>query len=456
MDDSKQWQAQYAKAVNNQHLKGLIDVDTGAVDRRIFWDRSIYETELEQIFARCWLFLAHESQIPNKGDFVTTYMGEDQVIVIRQLDGSIKAFLNSCPHRGNRVTFAGQGTARGFICNYHGWAFGTDGSLKGMPQAKLYANTPGFKKCNHGLMQVAQLDTYKGLVFATFDTEAPSLRDYLGHFAWYMDVLLDNDEGGTEFLPGCVKSVMKANWKFAADNFAGDIYHAEWTHDSGAQAIANAPVKLARQDQAIHASSNGHGIETSLDKFGNTRTLGEPVIEDYLRSRWDIFEARLGAERARMIGAISSATVFPNFSFLPGQNTFRVWQPKGPDKIELYSWTLVNKNMPAEVKEAYRRGSMMTFSPAGVFEMDDGENWEFSTRANAGVITRKQKLCYSMGLGSELADTDFPGIIHRGSLNDANQRLFYQRWQDLMTTGNWHDLPDRSARQQREVGNDDR
>ena len=98
----------------------LVDIKEGWVDRRIFCEQDIYEQELYRIFARSWLFVAHDSQIPNPGDFLTTTMGEDGVIVSRQKDGSVKVFLNSCPHRGNKVCFADAGNARRFTCNYHG------------------------------------------------------------------------------------------------------------------------------------------------------------------------------------------------------------------------------------------------------------------------------------------------------------------------------------------------
>lgn len=92
----------------------LIDQSTGAQRRKIYSDQGIYEQELERIFGRCWLFLAHESQIPKPGDFFRTYMGEDDVLVIRQDDMSIKAFINSCTHRGNRLVRADRGNARAF------------------------------------------------------------------------------------------------------------------------------------------------------------------------------------------------------------------------------------------------------------------------------------------------------------------------------------------------------
>lgn len=146
-------------------LSHLMDLDEGRVDRRIFSDEQLYEQELYRIFARSWLFVAHDSQISNAGDFLTTNMGEDGVIVCRQGDGSIKVFLNSCSHRGNRVCFADAGNTRRFVCNYHGWAFAFDGAgeLKGMHEEYCY--DPGdIDKSKHGLKQVAKVSSYKGLL----------------------------------------------------------------------------------------------------------------------------------------------------------------------------------------------------------------------------------------------------------------------------------------------------
>lgn len=432
----------YPQAGSYPQFADLVDTERSQVDRKVFHDEAIYQAELRQIFGRAWLFLAHESQIPGAGDFVRTKMGEDDVIVVRQRDGKIGAFLNSCPHRGNRVCMVDAGKkARGFICNYHGWSFGIDGRLVGT-DGKVYDTDPDFEKHAITLTPVAQVASYKGLVFGTFDPNAPSLADWFGPFTWYLDVMLDNDPEGTEFIGGCIRSEIECNWKFPAENFVGDILHAYWTHQSGAQAILGGGVDLGPQydERAFQASIYGHGIETNLDKTGNTKTLGYPELVDYVFSQYEKAKDRLGETRARMVGAISSCTVFPNFSFLPGQATFRVWQPKGPNKIELYTWTLVNKSMPEHIKELYRRGTMMTFSPGGVFEMDDGENWEYCTKANEGWVTRHQPLHYALGISSKIDAPELPGHIHRGSLNDANQRYFYTRWAEFMRFDNWSDL----------------
>lgn len=418
----------------------LIDTKAGWVDRRIFWDRDLYELELERIFARCWVFVAHESQVAEPGQFVTSWMGQDQVIVTRDRDRRLHAFINSCPHRGNRVCHAEAGKVRSFVCNYHGWSFGLDGRLRGVHEAQAYESTPDWDPSRVGLAPVAQLDTYKGLVFATFDPAAPSLAEYLGDFRWYMDALLDNEEGGTEFVGGSIRSVMNCNWKIPAENFIGDALHAGWTHDSGARAMLGHGIGSMVDEESYQVNVNGHGWEFNLDSVGNAATFGDRTVLRYLRSRGEQMTERLGDFRARMVGSMGSATVFPNLSFLPGQNSFRTWVPKGPTTTELHTWVLVNRNAPQDIKDAYRRGVMMTFSPSGVFEMDDGENWEYSTRVNQGVVTRRQRLHYGLGLDTRVEDSDLPGRLYRGQVNDANQRAFYERWLQLLHAESWSEL----------------
>jgi len=419
-----------------------INTDEGWVDRRIFWEEEIYQQELEKIFARSWQFIAHDSQIPNPGDFVTTYMGEDGVIASRDKNGQVRVFLNSCPHRGNKVCFADSGNAKRFTCNYHGWAFGNDGSLLGIHNEHIYEGY--INKADWGLRE-ARVSNYKGLIFANFDSEAPDLETWLGDYRWYLDMLLDNEEGGIEFLPGTIKSYVNANWKFGVENFIGDSLHAMWNHDSGAKAMMGGQsFPPAEQEGSYHGSANGHGWEFATDSVADIAILGQPEVIEYYESIRPKMRERLGEMRAKIFGSLASAAMFPNISFLPGLGTFRVWLPRGPRKMELRVWTIVNKNMPDHIKQMVNKGTMLTFSPGGTLEMDDGENWEGNTQTNKGTITRQGKLHYGCGSTSRIDHPEIPGIVHQGQYNDANQLAFYQRWADLMNADDWDDVPQRN------------
>ena len=245
----------------------------------------------------------------------------------------------------------------------------------------------------------------------------------------------------------CIRSTIECNWKIAAENFVGDILHAGWTHDSAARAmLGGAVAKVSDFPESWSVNWNGHGYEFARDLVGNAAVLGESAINKYLHLQAPKAAERLGEFRSRMLGAVSSFTVFPNFSFLPGQNTVRVWQPRGPNKIELYTWVIVNRNAPQEVKDLWRRGAMMTFSPTGVFEMDDGENWEYCTKTSRGKVTRYQDLYVGLGMDSRVEDSELPGNVFKGQLNEANSRAFYQRWKDLLQSESWAAVPDRNGK----------
>ena len=151
----------------------LVDTDRGMISRRIFIEPEIYAAESQQIFARCWLFLCHDSQIPRPGDFLTTTMGEDPVLAVRDSAGTVGAFLNICRHRGNRLCRADDGNASSFICAYHGWTYGNDGRLTGVPNLRE-AYHGELDRAGWGLVAVARLDSYKGLWFATFRSAGPA------------------------------------------------------------------------------------------------------------------------------------------------------------------------------------------------------------------------------------------------------------------------------------------
>ena len=210
-------------------VEGLVSVERGEIDRRIFSDPDIFDAEMELIFGRAWQFLCHESQIPKAGDFVETPMGLDNVLAVRQKDGSVRGLLNTCMHRGNAVCRAEEGNTKAFMCTYHGWSYDIGGNLIGVPGIdKFYKGDLDMSQL--GLRQVAQLESYHGFVFATLDPTAPRLEDYLGPTG-RLGIDLIALRGNIEVIPGIQKFIIDCNWKFAVDNLF-DWYHPQVTHMS--------------------------------------------------------------------------------------------------------------------------------------------------------------------------------------------------------------------------------
>ena len=409
---------------------GLVDAERGLISRRIFIEPEIYQQELTQIFARCWLYLCHDSQIPLPGDFFTTTMGEDPVLVVRDTSGKVGAFLNVCRHRGNRLCRADTGNAASFTCAYHGWTYRNDGTLTGVPYLKeAYHNE--LDRADWGLVPVAQLDNYKGLWFATFDPAAPPLREYLGEMCWYLDAFFDRRDGGIEIIGGVHKWTMPCNWKFPAENFAGDGYHVHWSHLSAVQTGSGGDfrVKPDAEGRAL-ALGNGHSIMTVGPEMAADPP--SPEVLDYEARIGPEMEARLGP-RLRL-GKPIAGTVFPNFSMLrPTSRTIRVWHPRGPDKTEVWAWIFVDKAAPPDVKKALRLAGARVFGPGGTFEQDDMDNWQGCTQTGRGVVARRHSLNYAMGLGHEQFDEERGALASGYRYSESNHRAFYRHWAQLMS-----------------------
>jgi len=412
----------------------LVDLEHRTVSPRVFTDPEVYRTEQERVFGRCWLYVAHETQIPQPGDFVTNYMGEEPVVVCRDGEGRVRVFVNSCRHRGMRVCRTDEGNTRLFQCPYHGWTYDLQGRLVGVPEYQE-AYHGELKREQWGLLEVPRVESYRGLIFASFAEEGEDLDTYLGEMRWYLDMALNRTAGGWVVLPGVHKWSLKGNWKLAAEQFGGDNYHVTGAHGSMARLGLVPPGKTSGDQPWVRdfevRTEKGHGwINLAIpDPPDIAEVVGAFQAQVQAEAR-----QRLSPAQSELVGTVYVGTVFPNCSLLSfaGFLTVRLWHPRGPGRIEVWAWGLVEREAPPAVVELARAMQILTFSPSGIFEQDDGAMWGEGVEAMGGFYRRRFPLNYQMGAGHGRRDQDKPGVIHPPPTEIGVFGL-YERWRALMS-----------------------
>ncbi|WP_091738539.1 aromatic ring-hydroxylating oxygenase subunit alpha [Phenylobacterium immobile] len=437
-------------------FRSLVDVKTGLVDRSIYADEGIYQLELERIFARAWNFMCHESMIPKAGDFFLSFIGEESVIATRDKKGELQVLLNSCRHRGNAVCRAEEGNARSFLCTYHGWTYGLDGQLIGVPGYKDFYHEQ-LDKSQWGLVRAGKVASYKGFVFATMDPEAPDLEEFLGEVGRMgLDLIAEKGEEMVA-VKGVQKSVIGCNWKLAVDNLF-DFYHPQISHASATMSGFRKQLnKLTTEemDMAAKAGVLGGGLRphhrVSMGKYGHA--VGGPrITEEMLEARailgdkldglvQDQFRDRPQAQEA--LGEVGlkqggHPNIFPNLWMTGYQLSLRL--PKGPSATEIWWFTFVPKEETEERKAEIIERANHVFGAAGLLEQDDGENWDQSTRAMKGVVAQRYPLNFGMGVG--LAPVQrVAGVSYVDTnVNEHAQLWTYQAWSEWMDAESWAQL----------------
>jgi phenylpropionate dioxygenase-like ring-hydroxylating dioxygenase large terminal subunit len=432
----------------NHAAHDMVDTANGEISREIFVSEDIYREEKERIFTRAWLYIGHESQIKNPGDYFVSKMGEESVILTRDTEGKIHVFLNSCAHRGMKVCRYDEGNTRAFKCPYHAWTYKTDGTLIGV-QDYENAYQPPFDKSQWGLVEVAQVANYMGTIWATWDKNAPTFEDYLGEARFAFDHGLcawDGSDGGTELLGSVQKWKVPCNWKFIAENFAGDWLHGV-SHRSVDMVRLGPSGEVGRRDDfgrlVVTATAQGHGILYSV--FPNQKTRTEyamsPITSEYYQQCW---ERRL-KNRGELAGTCPLVgTIFPNMSFHGQQpRTLLVSHPTGANETEMWRTYFVDKEAPEEVKQFLREYYMRYSGPAGMTEQDDMENWNYAHAASSGTISRRRPYHYKAGLSAGERHNVIPGVVTEHPITtEQNPRAFYKRWADYMDMDSWDELLD--------------
>ena len=436
-----------------------VHAETGTVDRIIFSDQAIYEMELERIFARCWNFMCHESQIPNKGDYFLTFIGEESVICTRDKTATLQVFINSCRHRGNAVCRAESGNARSFLCTYHGWTFGLDGKLIGVPGYKdLYHED--LKREEWGLISAGKVASYKGFVFATMDPEAPDLPEYLGEVGRMSLDLIAERADDMVVVDGIQKNQIGCNWKLAVDNLF-DWYHAQISHASAFMSDFRRPPQKPLADgsmpppppagepltepqhQRVLLGDYGHAISGPR----TSPKLLEQRAQQAANGSYDVRTDDRWRDRPSAVEALGEVgrdvrghpNVFPNLWVTTTQLSLRL--PKGPTCTEIWWFTLVPKDSPVDEVTARMRNANHVFGPAGMLEQDDGENWDQSTRQTQGVVARRYPLNFAMNLGHGAPSTPAKGPNYIDTNTNEHAQLWtYRAWAAWMDAENWASL----------------
>jgi phenylpropionate dioxygenase-like ring-hydroxylating dioxygenase large terminal subunit len=426
---------------NGKPFHDYVDADNGLVDRVIFSDQAIYEMELERIFARAWNFMCHESQIPKAGDFFLSFIGEESVIATRDKKGELQVLLNSCRHRGNAVCRAEEGNARSFLCTYHGWTYGLDGQLIGVPGYKDFYHEQ-LDKSQWGLVR-AKVASYKGFVFATMDHEAVDLDEYLGPVG-RMSIDLLAAQGPLKMVAGVQKNIIGCNWKLAVDNLF-DYYHVGISHASAFMSnfrardpeAPPAPPRFSFGKHRVWLGDYGHAIggpRIPTEEMANIVPHDNPNLDETWRHRDDA-RAILGDQAIESVG---HPNIFPNL-WVTEANQISLRLPKGPTGCEIWWFTLAPEGLDEKQHEEMIRGANHQFGPSGFLEQDDGENWDQSTRQTMGVIARRYPLNFSMNLGHAevITPADGGAPYVDTAINEHAQLWTYRAWADWMDAESW-------------------
>lgn len=406
-----------------------------SVHASLYIDPAVFELEMERIFDRCWVYVAHESEIPEPGGFKLAWIGRKSVIVARGEDRIVRVLMNRCAHRGATVCQVERGTAATFRCAYHGWSFRTDGSLAAAPYADGYG--PSFRREDWSLAAAPRVASYRGFVFASLAASGPSLDEHLGApVREQLDYFCDlSPEGEIVARSGTNKYGYDANWKLQLENSV-DGYHPNFTHQAFFDSFGtrmNVPNDLFKGNSLGQNRDlgNGHAL---LDFRAYNRASADVAkrIEDLRRipwgeGYWDALVKRLGKERALDVLTTHGThmSIFPNLVVL--QNQIRVIRPVTVDRTEVLLNPVLLAGAPDELNTRRLRLHEMFYGPGGGGVPDDIEMFR---RIHIGLDSIDPWIRFWRGRHRERRDAD--GTIYGQMSDEVAQRAIWRRWRDMV------------------------
>lgn len=422
----------FAAAIHDWHH--LVQADR--VHRLVYTDSGIFAREMSNVFAATWVYVAHESEIANPHDFRQAWIGTREVIVARDGKGTIQVFSNRCSHRGATVCREPRGNATGFSCPYHGWRFDNRGQLVAVPGKNAYGATFGSRDMNLG--RAAQVDTYKGFIFATLNPAARPLVEHLGTARAYFDAWIDHNGGAENIrVAGAQRFHLNCNWKLVWDN-AGDGYHVPFSHRS---LLMMTKARYGGGDMSYFADADRTKMtSTALD---NGHTVVDQRPEMHGESAWaqqrpqpgrEPYEAHVAAaygDLARTVldttvGAGLNLNIFPNLALIGNQ--IQVIQPVGVTATSMH-WHATHRADRDDQVNAMRLRTQEDFPILG--ETDDAANFEECQR---GLSNNPEEEWVDMSrhleTGKDVAVED--GMVRGPITTDLHMRTYYAEWKRLM------------------------
>jgi len=406
-----------------------------AVRREIYRDPAVFTLEMERIFKRTWVYMAHESELPASGDYLTLRVGTEPVVLVRGEDDTLRALVNRCRHRGAVVCERAAGNAKSFRCQYHGWTYRNDGQLVGVPFPERQAADVRERL---GLVALPRVESYRGLIFASFNPGVPPLAEHLGPGATgYIDRFLDQCLG----LPLVAhrqahRIAMEANWKLQLEN-GMDGYHAGFTHRSFFDVMQRRLGTSVRYASSLptatsRAFRNGHCAidpETTSRKplMNRVATLPE-AAERLARLREEVGDDKYEDFLGGLTGAGINVGISPNLQLI-GIHIRRI-DPVSVNRTVVSVRPLLADGAPEQVNWLRLRYHELFYGPAGFGQPDDFEMFE---RVEAALDdTHDGWFRFERGYGAEQAGDE--GDTTLGNVSDETpQRGQYRQWAALMT-----------------------
>ena len=406
------------------------------VNREAFISDDILGEEWKRIFATCWIYVGHASEIPNRGDFRTRNVAARPILFARGQDGEVRALFNVCSHRGALVCREREGNARGFYCIYHGWTFNPDGTLKAVPGADAYG--PDFDRADHGLTPVPRLESYRDFYFLNLDPDAIPLVDYLAGARDYIDLVVDQSPSGRmEIISGTQEYEIRANWKLLVENSVDD-YHIIAAHSTWIQYMVNSGVDMRRpKGSLLPATGIGRDLGNGHLTTDNPNYRGRPVAKwisvygEESRSDFDAIRAelvaRLGEARAaRVADTNRNLVIFPNLVINDGSSvTVRNFTPVRPDLMKVTAWALGPVEETAEQRARRLHGFLTFYGPGSFATPDDVTALE---SAQQGYAAWREAGWNDISRGMHKAEDD------QFDTDEGHIRCFWRKWSELMET----------------------